>query len=257
MKKAARTMAGKTGLFYRLFPVLVLLACSSPSPIPPGFVRLASLDASIQHDIRYAGSNNFIGRPIAAYLAPSCVLSLPAAQGLVQAQQLAVERGFSLKVYDCYRPQTAVDDFVAWAQDADAKRMKAHYYPAVPKQELFSRGYIAERSGHSRGSTVDLTLVPLGSNLPVTARDAASFDCRAGVAGRYPDNSLDMGTGYDCFDALSHTDNPAVGAAALANRHLLREIMQAAGFVNYDQEWWHYTLQEEAYPDSYFSFPVQ
>lgn len=242
-------------------PVLILLtACGAgegSDSLPAGFVRLSELSPEIEHDIRYAGENNFIGRPVAGYLVPACILSMPAAQALAAAQEQAMQLGYALKVYDCYRPQTAVDDFVAWATDPDQLDMQRHYYPDVPKGELFSRGYIAERSGHSRGSTVDLTLVPHGSSSPAATQPASDYDCRAPAGQRYPDNSIDMGTGYDCFDELSHTDNPAVGQAALQNRHLLRDIMSEAGFDNYAQEWWHYTLRDEPYPDQFFAFPVR
>jgi len=240
--------------------LLLVTACGAPvssNRLPAGFTYLAEVDGSIQQDIRYFGPNNFLGRPVRGYFVPACILSRPAATALRQAQRLAMARGYSLKVYDCYRPQRAVDDFVAWAADPADTRMRHRFYPDVPKSELFVRGYIAEQSGHSRGSTVDLTLVPAdsrqGQGDPFTSR----YDCRQAPPLRYPDNSLDMGTGYDCFDELSHTDNPAVGAQALQNRHLLRELMAAAGFSNYEQEWWHYTLDGEPYPDRYFDFPIQ
>ena len=224
--------------------------------MPPGFSTLTRVDDSIELDIRYTGDNNFVGRPINGYLAPACILSTPAASALAQVQAQANLRGYSLKVYDCFRPQRAVDHFVAWAADATDEKMKAAFYPDVPKDELFSRGYIAERSGHSRGSTVDLTLVPMGTLQP-QADPMANYDCRGSETERFPDNSIDMGTSYDCFDARSHTDNPHVGDAVLANRHLLRELMEAAGFANYDQEWWHYTLRDEPFPAQYFDFPIQ
>ena len=224
--------------------------------LPPGFVFLGDVDGSIQQDIRYFTSNNFIGRPVAGYFAPRCVLSQAAAEALVEAQRLARVRGLSLKVYDCYRPQRAVNDFVNWAADPDDTLLQHRFYPEVPKSELFARGYIAEQSGHSRGSTVDLTLVPTGSAQPVIDHFANRYDCRRSPPLRYPDNSLDMGTGYDCFDPLSHTDNPGLNSQVLANRQLLRSFMEAAGFSNYPQEWWHYTLVEEPFTDRYFDFPV-
>jgi D-alanyl-D-alanine dipeptidase len=224
--------------------------------LPTGFSTLTRVDDSIELDMRYLGDNNFVGEPITGYQVSACVLATPAATALADVQTQASLLGYSLKVYDCFRPQRAVDHFVAWAADLSDEKMKAGFYPDVPKDELFSRGYIAERSGHSRGSTVDLTLVRLGSTQP-QADPQASYDCRGSEAQRFPDNSIDMGTGYDCFDARSHTDNPEVGEDALANRHQLRELMDAAGFENYDQEWWHYTLRDEAFPDQYFDFPIQ
>jgi len=239
--------------------VLLLTQCAgsiNAPALPSGFSTLTRVDDTIELDMRYVGSNNFVGRPINGYLAPACVLTTPAANALAQVQAEANLQGYSLKVYDCFRPQRAVDHFVAWAADPDDDKMKAAFYPDVPKDELFSRGYIAERSGHSRGSTVDLTLVRLGSLQP-QAEPMADDDCRVSEPRRFPDNSINMGTSYDCFDPLSHTDNPEVGADVLANRHLLRELMEAAGFANYDQEWWHYTLRDEPFPDQYFDFPIQ
>lgn len=253
-----------------MVPLLILMQCSGESTsdpgtasvgvnsaLPDGFSRLSDIDGSIQQDIRYFGSNNFLGRPVAGYEAAECILSTPAALALVEVQAMVSELGLSLKIYDCYRPQTAVNDFMQWGADPDDQTMRLSYYPEVPKDQLFELGYIAERSGHSRGSTVDLTLVPGGTSIPAPDAFAQQYDCRAPANERYPDNSIDMGTGYDCFDPRSHTDNIVVGPDVLQNRHLLREIMEAAGFTNYDQEWWHYTLNDEPFPDQYFEFPVR
>jgi len=154
-----------------LASVLVVSACTPPaahvtSPGRERFVSLADIDPAIQLDIRYYTSNNFIGRPVKGYLAAACLMTREAAMALRQAQRSASRNGYALKVYDCYRPQRAVSDFVAWARDTGDTRMQKRFYPAVPKSELFARGYIAERSGHSRGSTVDLTLVPVQSRQP-------------------------------------------------------------------------------------------
>ncbi len=195
-------------------------------------VRLADVDASILQEVRYAGNHNFVGRPIRGYGSATVMLAADAADALMMAQTLAVRQGLSLLVYDAYRPQRAVDDFVEWAADLNDTAMKAEFYPDVPKSELFSRGYIAERSGHSRGSTVDLTL----------ARDG---------------EALDMGTPHDFFGEASHTEHPSISGSALENRLLLRQIMERAGFDNYTQEWWHYTLRDEPYPDTYFDQPIE
>ena len=237
-----------------------VVACSdnnSPNVLPEGFSYLSQLDSSIQQDMRYLGTNNFLGRPVAGYEAGECILTDPAAEALVLVQEAVTTLGYSLKVYDCFRPQRAVDDFVQWAADPLDDVMRTSYHPDVPKDELFSRGYIASQSGHSRGSTVDLTLVPLGTTVPVADPLSRQFDCRASQSERFPDNSIDMGTGYDCFDLRSHTDDIAVGAEVLQRRHLLRDLMEAAGFSNYEQEWWHYTLNDEPFPDQYFDFPVR
>jgi len=225
--------------------------------LPAGFVSLSDVSGSIQLDIRYHTSNNFVGRPISGYVAANCILTEPAAAALATAQELAAAQGYALKVYDCYRPQQAVNDFVNWAADANDVFQQHRFYPAVPKNELFSQGYIAERSGHSRGSTVDLTLVPANSRQLAVDPFVNRYDCRQAKPLRYPDNSLEMGTGYDCFDELSHTDNSQISNEAKQNRQLLRSIMETAGFSNYPQEWWHYTLSNEPFSDRYFDFSVQ
>lgn len=251
------------GLRRVAFPSLLLLASCAGHDAPPAverperFVSLDEIDLTIELDIRYYTSNNFVGRPIKGYLRPKCLLTREAAVALVQAQRKANLAGYSLKVYDCYRPQRAVSDFAEWARDVRDTKMQHRFYPAVPKSELFLRGYIAEKSGHSRGSTVDVTLVPLGSRQLQGDPAAARFDCRSPVSRRYPDNSIDMGTGYDCFDELAHTENPKVGETAMRNRQRLKSILESAGFVNYDKEWWHYTLGDEPFPDAYFDFVVE
>lgn len=228
---------------------------------PADFVALGDVDPSILSDIRYITPHNFIGDPVDGYLAPVCILTRPAAEALARAQQDFVERGYTLKVYDCYRPQRAVDDFVSWALDLPDQRMKPEFYPRVDKSTLFDDGYIAARSGHSRGSTLDVTLVAL------PARGEASYlpgqplvDCTAPQPIRFGDNSIDMGTGFDCFDTLAHTADPRIDGAAAKNRLLLTEGLEREGFVNYDKEWWHFTykpaVQGEPYPDTYFDFPV-
>lgn len=240
--------------------ILILLTncqiSSYDSSVPLGFVDITDLVPDIQLDIRYYTSNNFIGRPIVGYFAPRCLLSREAAEALVASQQQANALGYSLKVYDCYRPQSSVSDFVSWASDPDDILQQHRFYPAVPKTELFAQGYIAGQSGHSRGSTLDLTLVAIDSRQPDIDPFANRYDCRSAMPRRYPDNSLDMGTGYDCFDELSTTDSPSINENARLNRNQLRSIMESAGFVNYAQEWWHYTLQNEPFQNQYFDFPI-
>lgn len=243
---------------------LLLLQCqpaSRPQPVTEyepvsGFVLLSEIAPSIQQGIRYATANNFLGRPVNGYFVNACVISEAAAVALARVQQQAVNLGYSLKVYDCYRPQHAVDDFVRWASDEDDNLMQSRFFPALNKDELFPQGYIAERSGHSRGSTVDLTLVPLDTQQPAASPLGGGYDCRGSVMQRYPDNSIDMGTGYDCFDEKSHTDNPDVTATVRANRDLLRDLMEQSGFENYSQEWWHFTLNNEPFSEQYFNFAL-
>lgn len=233
---------------------------ASADPVaPPDFVALQSVAPTILQEIRYITPHNFTGEPVDGYRSPMCILTRPAAEALARAQRDFTERGYTLKVYDCYRPQTAVNDFVRWAADLPDQRMKAEFYPRVDKSTLFDDGYIAERSGHSRGSTVDLTLVPLPDAdgvAPAYLPGQPLVDCTAPQQLRFPDNSLDMGTGFDCFDTLANTEDPRIEGDAAKNRLLLGEGLQREGFVNYDKEWWHFTYQPEPYPQTFFDFPV-
>lgn len=225
---------------------------------PRNFVELQTLIPDAIIEMRYAGPNNFIGRPIPGYRAPLCLLTRDAAQALRCAADALRQRGFVIKVYDCYRPQTAVNAFIAWSHDPGDQKMKAEFYPEINKRSLFGGGYIASRSGHSRGSTVDLTIVPLsGKHAPFDpgASPIRACDSQAGV--RTDDGSADMGTGYDCFSTLSHTRSSKVNETQRANRLLLHAAMRECGFINNRKEWWHYTLADEPYPGTFFDFPVE
>jgi len=210
----------------------------APAPAKAGadvdLVDVREIEPSIRADIRYFGDDNFVGAPIDGYEAAKCLLSRSAAEALAGVQRELAADGLGLLVYDCYRPQRAVDHFVRWAADTADLGTKAEFYPNVDKSRLFDEGYIAERSGHSRGSTVDLTLV----------RDDAA-------------EPLDMGTPYDFFDPRSHTESPEITERHLADRLRLRAAMEAGGFRNYPAEWWHYTLRDEPYPDVYFDLPIR
>jgi zinc D-Ala-D-Ala dipeptidase len=223
---------------------------------PDDFVSLNAIAPEIQYDLRYFTDRNFVGRRIQGYDKPACFLTNPAAQALKSVEDQLLPMGLTLKVYDCYRPQRAVDDFVAWASDLSDLKMRNEFYPDVGKRQLFSDGYIAHRSGHSRGSTVDLTIVPANSQVPAYDHKRKQISCTEPASRRAPDNSLDFGTGYDCFSPLSHPNSPAVSSQQRANRLLLQSIMMQAGFKPLDTEWWHFTLAKEPYPDAYFDFPV-
>jgi len=232
-------------------------AARADTKAPAAFVDLRSVDATILHDIRYDSEHNFIGRPIVGYREPLCILTRPAAQALSRAQSALLANGYTLKVYDCYRPQRAVDDFARWAARPGDQRMKEEFYPRVDKSVLFDQGYIALRSGHSRGSTLDLTLVKLPAQpQPRFIPGEPLVPCFAPYEERFPDNTIDMGTGFDCFDTLANTLDPRIQGEQLANRLLLKNALEAQGFVNYAAEWWHYTFQPELFPDTYFDFPV-
>ena len=201
---------------------------------PSSFVVVNTTIPSALFEIRYYSNNNFIGTKIDGYEKPLCILTEPTNLALIQVQKEINMLGYTLKVFDCYRPQMAVDHFIRWVQDLSDQKMKSQYYPNEDKAQLVKKGYIADRSGHSRGSTLDLTL----------ARKSDSTE-------------LDMGTPYDYFDTLSNTMDSHITAEQKNNRLLLKTVMEKHGFVNYDKEWWHYTLKMEPYPNTYFNFPVK
>ncbi|MFI9530683.1 M15 family metallopeptidase [Micromonospora rosaria] len=247
----------------------VLTACHRPPPPPPpapapsgprapaDVVVLTDVDPTVRTDIRYATAHNFVGRPLDGYPEPLCLLTRAAAEALRRVQAAALADGHTLKVYDCYRPQRAADDMVAWAGQPGESAGAVEFHPRVPKSELFAEGYLGAPTAHSRGSTVDLTLVRLPAPTPSRYPSAAPpVPCTAPPQRRYPDDSVDMGTGFDCFDPLAATAATDISRAARANRALLRRLMTDGGFVNYDREWWHYRLADEPYPDTYFDFPV-
>jgi zinc D-Ala-D-Ala dipeptidase len=203
------------------------------------FVDAATVVDGLVVDMRYFGSDNFVGRRIDGYEAPRCLLARPAAAALSIVQRDLVQGGFGLKVLDCYRPVRAVAHFVRWARDTADVARKADYYPDIDKRNLFRLGYIAERSGHSRGATVDLTLV---------RRAAGECD---------RDNNPNMGTPFDFFSPKSWPGDISVGETARRNRALLAAAMARGGFRAYAKEWWHFTLRNEPFPARYFDFPVR
>lgn len=220
----------------RAFPLLFVLLFHTvlfAEERPAGFVDLGEAVPGIGVDLRYTGENNFVGTPIEGYEVAICYISAEAAMALANVQEELAAFGLALKVFDAYRPQRAVDHFIRWAEDLDDTKMKAAYYPHVAKQHLFRDGYIAARSGHSRGSTVDITIV---------SADGAE---------------LDMGTPFDFFGPESHGASLAVTPQQRANRALLRSVMTKHGFRPLAEEWWHFTLVDEPYPETYFDFPVR
>lgn len=215
----------------------VLLGSAVPAaagPLPDGFVYLEDVVPSARLDMRYFTDNNFTGRPVDGYLKPRCIITREAGLALKQVQDDLVPFGLGMKVFDAYRPQRAVDNFVRWAADLGDTKTKAQYYPGVAKENLFKEGYIAAKSSHSRGSTVDLTIIEVSSGA-----------------------ELDMGSPFDFFGPISWPDSPLVAPEKRAHRLLLRALMVKYGFRPYAQEWWHFTLEREPYPDTYFDFPVE
>jgi D-alanyl-D-alanine dipeptidase len=242
-----------TGLFLILMTLPVPAVAGTA--LPKGFVYLRDTDPTIVQDIRYAGSHNFVGRPIEGYLAAECILSDRAATALKTVQGMLAEKKLSLIVWDCYRPRRAVDDFLRWSKDPTHVEMKAEFYPRTDKQKLFALGYLATRSAHSRGSTVDLGIVPSTFSLPPSGPLPTLKACNLPKGERFEDGTIDLGTGYDCLDVLGNTSNASVGEVAIRNRRLLKSIMAKAGFRPYAREWWHFELVNEPFSQG-FDFEV-
>ena len=198
-----------------------------------GFVYISDIVPDVILEIRYFSTYNFIGDRIDGYEQPIALLTKEAAAALKKASDEFIREGYRLKIYDAYRPQRAVDHFVRWAEDVSDIRMKEIFYPDVSKKDLFTRGFIAEHSGHSRGSTVDLSL----------------FDMSKGC-------DTDMGGYFDFFGEISHSDYEKISKEQRENRRFLKETMMKSGFLPLKEEWWHFTLKDEPYPDTYFDFSV-
>ncbi|MGY2806834.1 D-alanyl-D-alanine dipeptidase [Bradyrhizobium sp. USDA 4506] len=217
--------------------------------LPGDFAFLRDIDPTIIQDIRYAGVNNFMGRPLAGYGAAECVVKREVGLRLKAVQQELARQRLSLKVLDCYRPARAVADIVAWSKNGTETAAERRYNPAFSKADLFRLGYIATHSGHSTGAAVDLTLVDLGadnSHKFDPARDYA--DCTAPAAARAPEGSVDMGTGYDCSDLKAHTATGSITPAQRRWRAMLVAAMARQGFANYAKEWWHFSLPRAGGP---------
>lgn len=215
----------------------------SAQVLPGGFVYLRDIDPGIIQDIRYATSNNFVGRPLAGYGAGECVVKREVALLLKSVQEELSLQGLSLKMFDCYRPARAVADMVAWSKDGRETPAQRRYNPAFSKRELFRLGYIAARSGHSTGAALDLTLVDLKADNSATFDPAKPYaDCTANARERAPEGSVDMGTGYDCSDAKAHTAAKQITSVQRRWRGKLLLLMARRGFVNYSKEWWHFSL---------------
>ena len=204
-----------------------------PEKDSSGFVLLSDYIPSIVQEIRYFSTYNFIGDRIDGYEEPVALLTIEAARALKAVANEMNVQGYRLKIFDTYRPTTAVKHFIMWGIEDQDVRMKPYFYPDVEKQDLFSKGYIAKRSSHSRGSTVDLTLL----------------DMRTG-------KEVDMGSQFDWFGIESHPDYRGITEEQYENRIFLQKAMVRNGFTPIDCEWWHFTLADEPYPDMYFSFPV-
>jgi D-alanyl-D-alanine dipeptidase len=219
-------------MFQKLIYIIFFFFSFSCTNIPDGFVYINDIDSSIKIELRYSTLNNFTGKIIDGYKSNNAIISIQAAKALSQVQTDLLTRNLSLKIFDAYRPQMAVNYFINWSEDLSDTINKSLYYPKIEKSQLFPLGFIAEKSGHSRGSTVDLTIIDIKTN-----------------------NELDMGTPYDFFGAESATNFINITDKQKSNRLLLLETMTRNGFENYSKEWWHYTLKEEPFND-YFNFII-
>lgn len=222
------------------FLVLLFALCffvveaQQKSILPKGFVYITDHIPHIEVELKYCGSHNFIGRPIDGYVQPKAIFTQKATTALQQVEKELNAKGLGLKIFDAYRPQAAVNHFKRWAKDINDTLMRQEFYPTVDKRLLFKQGYIASKSGHSRGSTIDLTIINLKTK-----------------------KELDMGTAFDFLGAESAHDHPKLSQEQKKNRKLLKDIMVKYGFRPYSKEWWHYTLNNEPFKDTYFNFNVQ
>jgi zinc D-Ala-D-Ala dipeptidase len=223
--------------------------------LPDSLVYLRDIDPTIVQDIRYASSNNFVGRPLDGYEAPECILRRDVAMALAQVQKDLAASGLGLKVYDCYRPTRAVRTMALWANDGRPGGATKRFYPKLQKNTLFGSGYIASRSAHSTGTAIDLTIVDMPPAQVAKFDPAANYGpCTGPVEERSPDNSLDMGTGYDCFDVTSWTRSGGITTEQRRRREKFLSAMARRGFSNYHREWWHFTYGA---PYAYYDVPIR
>ncbi|MFK5959177.1 MAG: M15 family metallopeptidase [Lutibacter sp.] len=204
--------------------------------LPKGFVYIKDIIPSIELELRYTSTNNFIGKPINGYLKPVGIVTLETALALKKVQLDLNKKNLGLKIYDAYRPQKAVNYFVNWAKKLNDTLKKSEYYPSIKKENLFKEQYIASKSGHSRGSTVDITLIYLSTDVK---------------------EELDMGSPFDFFGKESWISNQDLTVKQIQNRKVLQEVMKKYNFRNYSQEWWHFTLNNEPFPTTYFNFEIE
>jgi D-alanyl-D-alanine dipeptidase len=219
---------------YIIFFIFLFCYEGRGQKLPNGFTYLLEIDPTIKKELRYYTSKNFVGTPIDGYMKNKIIISIPAAKALKKIQTKLLDSGLGLKIFDAYRPQQAVDHFVRWAKIMNDTLKKQLYYPDIKKSELFKLGFIALKSGHTRGSTVDLSIVDIKTN-----------------------KELDMGSSYDFFGEKSHPFYKKITKTQMKNRMLLRTIMIKNGFIPYDNEWWHFTLKDEPYPTTYFNFTIE
>ncbi|KRO87192.1 MAG: M15 family metallopeptidase [Bacteroidetes bacterium] len=221
-------------LILLLLFIPLVFSCNT-SNVPAGFSKIESIEPPILIDLRYSGSDNFLGRTVKGYENPrNILLTNETIDALTKVQKTLSKTNLGLKLFDGYRPQKSVNNFVEWAKDLKDTVTKSKYYPKEKKDSLFFKGYISEKSGHSRGSTVDITLI---------FTDSINYG-----------NELDMGSGWDFFGNKSWIDYDSITDSQKNNRNYLQNIMNQNGFKSFSKEWWHFTLIDEPYPNTYFDF---
>jgi D-alanyl-D-alanine dipeptidase len=231
---------------------LGVVPASARDMLAPGFVYLRDIDSSIFQDMRYATHDNFTGHPLPGYGAPECVLRRDTAEALTRVQADLARLNLGLKVYDCYRPIRASRAMTTWAHEGIDDAANRRFYPALHKRSLFALGFIAARSRHSTGTAIDLTLVRLpAAPTPRFDPTARYGPCTAPADQRAPDNSVDMGTGFDCFDIRSYGSNMSITPEQRQWRLVLQLAMRRHGFANYFREWWHYSFYGAPEPRAY------
>jgi D-alanyl-D-alanine dipeptidase len=249
---------GESSLLFRTAFVLLAFTISAAlaQALPGGFVYLRDIDPTIIQDIRYAGANNFMGRPLDGYDAAECLVTRVVGLKLKAIQAELAKRKLSLKMLDCYRPARAVADIVAWSKNGKETEAARRYNPAFSKEELFRLGYIANHSQHSTGAALDLTLVDLAADKSAAFDPRKAYaDCVAPAAVRAPEGSIDMGTGYDCSDVKAHTAASMITPDQRRWRNELVSVMARQGFVNYSKEWWHFSLPGVS--RAAYDFPIE
>jgi len=251
-----RSRAG-SGIAAAIALAAMVQGAAGQGALPAGFVYLRDIDPTIAQDIRYAGSDSFVGRPLPGYEAAECILRRDVAAALKRVQADLSASGLSLKVYDCYRPARAVRAMAAWVNDGRSETATKRFFPKLAKSSLLRAGYIASRSRHSSGTTIDLTLMRIGAVAPAAFDPKVAYGpCTAPLAQRSPDNAVDMGTSFDCFDAASYTASAAISAEQRRWRNVLVAAMRKQGFANYEHEWWHFSYAGSAGAPAY-DFPIR
>uniref|UniRef100_A0A914CLL8 D-Ala-D-Ala dipeptidase n=1 Tax=Acrobeloides nanus TaxID=290746 RepID=A0A914CLL8_9BILA len=224
--------------------------------IPEEFVYLNEINPNIISNLRYFSNENFIGHPIVGYERNVAILTKQAAEALSKAQQEFEQNDYTLVIYDAYRPRRSVEYFLEWNKNLSDQRKKKEYYPFIEKAEVFDLGYVAKKSGHTRGSTVDLTIAKIGNKI-----EDRKWVSRKLEDGReilfLDDGTLDMGSSFDLFDQASHQDSPIIASPYTEHRNYLRNVMMKHGFRPNPREWWHYSFIDEPFPDTYFEFHVK